>query len=227
MAYLIAIEGIDGAGKGTQSRLLIEHLQKDGINSAVLTFPQYKQTRFGQQIGKFLDGQYGSLPEIHPLLFSLLFAGDRFESRNKIETLIAEHEVLIFDRYLASNQAHQGARLQGEQRSEFLNWIAEVEQEVFALPKVDLNILLDVPVAEAQNRIAQKATRDYTSQKADIQEANVSYLSQVRETYLELARNNSAWVTVNYGPSGTMLSPVEIHLHIYEEIKKRLGNKSI
>ena len=87
MSVLIAIEGIDGSGKGTQAARLHTHFLSQGLKSTMLSFPRYQQTRFGQKVGDFLNGEFGTLDTVHPLLVSLLFAGDRFESRELIEQM--------------------------------------------------------------------------------------------------------------------------------------------
>jgi dTMP kinase len=221
MAFLVALEGIDGAGKGTQARLLHEALQANGFRTALLTFPQYAQTAFGRQIGKFLDGQFGSLEDIHPVLFSILFAGDRFESKTKVQTALDNNDILIIDRYISSNQAHQGARLSPAQRQDFLEWIQHIELKVFGMPQPDLQILLDVPATEAQVRIAMKSARDYTDQTADIQESNAGYLDSVQLMYRELTRMNDNWHIVScHNPVDNLLRDIaDIHSEILHNVQ--------
>src|SRR5580704_15426600 len=115
-AGLIAIEGIDGSGKGTQSRILVERLRQSGRKVELISFPRYEETFFGRLIGSFLNGQFGTLDQVHPVLVSLLFAGDRFESRPKLEKALATCDVVVLDRYVASNVAHQGAKILGADR---------------------------------------------------------------------------------------------------------------
>src|SRR5436309_12852628 len=102
---LIAIEGIDGSGKGTQARRLIERLAASGRRAALLSFPRYGETLFGRAIGEFLNGRFGTLDQVHPFLASLLYAGDRFESRRLLAELLATHDVVVLDRYVASHLA--------------------------------------------------------------------------------------------------------------------------
>src|SRR6478752_4883900 len=101
------MEGIDGSGKGTQAALLQERLNRAGTRTALLSFPRYQETAFGTQIGKFLNAEFGGLDQVHPILASLLFAGDRFESRSLIHQSLADHQIVLCDRYVASNIAHQ------------------------------------------------------------------------------------------------------------------------
>lgn len=196
MSLFIAIEGIDGSGKGTQAARLHAYLMSKGHKSALLSFPRYQQTMFGQKIGDFLNGRFGTLESVHPLLASLLFAGDRFESRELIQTAIANHDVVICDRYVASNVAHQGAKASGTERHELIEWIQHLEYSIYKLPRADLTLFLDVDVEHAQELIAAKSRRDYTDKAADLQEADANYLRRVREVYLELARKQQ-WTSIN------------------------------
>ncbi|MBX3439271.1 MAG: dTMP kinase [Planctomycetaceae bacterium] len=196
MALLIAIEGIDGSGKGTQAALLKEHLQRQGQRVCLLSFPRYQDTRFGTAIGEFLNGRFGALDAVHPQLAALLFAGDRFESKDLILQAVAENDVVLFDRYVASNIAHQAAKLGEDERLPFIDWIEAIEYDVYGLPRADLTVLLDLPASAAARLIAAKSKRTYTSKAADLQEADTGYLSRVRDVYRGLAVQNARWSTI-------------------------------
>ncbi|QDT32398.1 nucleoside/nucleotide kinase family protein [Thalassoglobus polymorphus] len=193
LAPILVIEGIDGSGKGTQAKHVQQALTNEGHNCTLLSFPQYEQTFFGKRIGDFLNGSFGSLNELNPFLVSLLYSGDRFESREKILDARKSSQLLILDRYVPSNIAHQSAKYSGEQRSELREWIEHIEYEIFSVPRPSEIILLDTPVQVSQDLIAKKEMRTYTDQAADLQEADVPYLDKVREVYLELARENPMW----------------------------------
>ena len=166
MALLIAIEGIDGSGKGTQAGKLHQKCQEQGIRSSLIGFPRYDETLFGKSIGDFLNGRFGQLDEVNPFLASLLYAGDRFESRDHIFQMIESSQVVIFDRYIPSNIAHQGAKLSGDERAEFIQWIEQIEYEIYSMPRLDLTILLDLPADYAQKLVAEKQARSYTEKSS-------------------------------------------------------------
>lgn len=193
---ILVIEGIDGSGKGTQASYVNQILTMEGRRCSLFSFPRYDHTFFGKRIGDFLNGEFGTLDELNPFLVSLLYSGDRFESREAILQAQAESELVILDRYVPSNIAHQSAKSTGEQRKQLTQWIEKIEYEIFAVPRPSQVVLLDTPVDISQNLIAQKSARTYTDQAADLQEADVPYLSKVREVYLELAATNADWSVV-------------------------------
>lgn len=190
VARLIVLEGIDGSGKGTQAALLRDALTQAGRSVTLLSFPRYTATRFGQKIGEFLNGRFGTLDQVHPTLVALLFAGDRLESRPVLDAALADHEFVICDRYVPSNIAHQAAK---GNRQELREWIEFVEYELNRLPRPDLVVWLDIPVPTAQQLIARKQKRTYTDQSADLQEADGAYLARVRQVYTELAAADPDW----------------------------------
>lgn len=220
---LIAIEGIDGSGKGTQAAKLNAYFQGSGRRSTLLSFPRYQQTAFGQKVGDFLNGRFGSLESVHPLLVSLLFAGDRFESRDLIHQAIADHDIVICDRYVASNVAHQGAKVSEHERQELINWIQHLEYSIYQLPPAQLTLFLDIPVQHAQQLIAAKARRSYTEKAADLQEADANYLRQVREVYLELA-TGPKWTRIPCLNDGQLRTVDEISSDIVSAVQSVMSS---
>ncbi|MFH5806383.1 thymidylate kinase [Alienimonas sp. DA493] len=204
-ARLIAVEGIDGSGKGTQSRLLVDALRAAGRRATLLSFPRYSETFFGARIGDFLNGRFGSLEAVDPFLASLLFAGDRLESKPALEAALAEHEFVVLDRYVASNVAHQGAKREGAERTELIRRIEHVEFALNALPRPDVTVWLDLPVPLATRLIAAKAQRDYTDKAADLQEADAEYLARTAAVYAELAAGDG-WAPVPCSADGEVRS---------------------
>lgn len=198
MGVLIAIEGIDGAGKGTQAARLVQALQERGLRADSLQFPRYAATTFGRSIADFLNGRFGALDQVHPQLASVLYAGDRFESRELLLQLVEANDVLVLDRYVGSNLAHQAAKLSGTERTELMEWIELVEYGVFRLPRPQLTIVIDMSSQMSRKLVARKGTRDYTQQQADLHESDLPYLEKVRRCYLALSHSRLDWRTV-YG----------------------------
>src|ERR1700720_2076052 len=115
----IAIEGIDGAGKHTQAKWLGRAFAARGIPYAPFSFPRYGSS-FGKLIASFQNGDFGRLEAIDAHLSALLYAGDRFEAKPELEAALAAGKTILTDRYVASNLAHQTARVPPERRTEFM-----------------------------------------------------------------------------------------------------------
>jgi dTMP kinase len=191
---LIAIEGIDGSGKHTQAKLLEHSLSCRGFSVLATGFPQY-DSWFGHMVGRFLDGDFGPLDSVDPHFSALLYAGDRFEAKSRIEAALNDGKIVLVDRYVASNLAHQVARAPAEKRSEFLRWIEHLEYSIYGLPKEDLILYLRVPPSQAQKLVAQKSERNYTRKTLDIQEKSLHHLEDAAEMYDMLSRSKP-WATV-------------------------------
>jgi len=143
---LIVIDGIDGAGKATQTKLLIKRLKKEGHKTATLDFPQYYNNFFGKLIGRFQNGEFGDAPTTNPYLASVLYAADRWESKSKIEKQLKERRIVVLDRYVSANQIHQGGKILGaKEKKNFLDFLEEMEVKIFKIPKPDEIIFLNVP----------------------------------------------------------------------------------
>ena len=221
---LIVIEGIDGAGKNTQTTMLRAKFAAAGHTVACLSFPNYGQTVFSASIADYLNGKLGDLHDVAPQFAALLYAGDRFETRGTLHALAAGHDLLLCDRYVASNLAYQGAKLPAAQRGAFLDWIARIEYEVYGLPPADLTIFLDVPVATAVELIARKKQRSYTDKKADLHEADRAYLESCRSVYLDLAARQTGgpWAVIScVGADGAIRDAAAINADIWAAIKTR------
>jgi dTMP kinase len=220
-AKLVAIEGIDGAGKRTQIDMLSRALARMRLRHVRFSFPRY-ESFFGGMVGRFLNGEFGPLDQVSPYFSALLFAGDRLEARPELEKVLRSGALLIADRYIASNLAHQTARCDPARRDEFLVWLRHVEYQVYGLPAEDVVIYLRLPASVAQELIGRKSARNYTKLQKDIQEANLAHLEQAARVYDRLARASN-WVTVEcVDASGRVRPPGDIHADVMKALQKKL-----
>jgi dTMP kinase len=219
----IVIEGIDGSGKRTQLEALAQALSRKGIEFSQISFPNYEGF-YGKLVARFLNGEFGPLTAVDPHFSAMLYAGDRLESRPGLQKALAAGKILLSDRYVASNLAHQGARVPREKRGQFLCWLRELEYKVYGLPEEDLVVYLRLPVTAAHDLIGQKAARDYTKLRRDLQEADQAHLAAAAAVYDELAREKN-WVTIECmdGRSGNLRPAAEIHEEILRVVQAHLG----
>lgn len=218
-ALLVAIEGIDGSGKGTQAQLLHDSLPQLGCSCELIAFPRYQDTTFGCTIARYLNGEFGDLQASGPYFAALLYAGDRFESLPLIEQQRAARDVLIFDRYVPSNLAYQAAKLPERQWDGFIAWVEAIEYGVYGLPRPDLVIWLDMPVPAAQELIASKPARGYTRNAADLHEADRDYLERTAEVYRLLAAREPSWRAVRCWQEGEISSPEVVAREVLELVQ--------
>ena len=223
---LVAIEGIDGAGKGTLAEGLVRCAKAADISATSLSFPRYEETRFARLIAQYLNGAFGDLHAVSVHFASLLYAGDRFESRDHLGDLQAAYELVVLDRYVASNRAYNGAKLPpGEERRRLIHWIAETEYGLFELPKADLTLLLATAVDVADVLVQRKAERNYTDRTRDLHEADRPYMAEVATVYSALAAeaDDGPWCVVDpLGDDGALRTPDAICREAWELISARL-----
>jgi dTMP kinase len=219
---LIVIEGIDGAGKRTQADLLGRALKQRGIPCVRFGFPRYESS-FGRLIAQFLNGEFGPLSAVDAHFSALLYAGDRFEAKPELKAALGAGQTVFADRYIASNLAHQAARVPAEKRSEFIAWLRQLEYGIYGLPPEDLVIYLRLPANEGQRRVGLKSQRSYTAMRRDLQESDLSHLQEAAMVYDQLAQEAN-WVTVECfsAKDGKNKTPEQIHQAVLEAVDSRV-----
>ena len=206
---IVAFEGLDGSGKGTQSQILSAKMSAKGIDNALYSFPNYKGTNFGLEVGKYLNGGFGSLDEVPPQFPVMLYAMDRFEMRKSIMKDIHSGSNIIFDRYVPSNIAHQAVKFPENQRKTFADWVKRLEYNILEMPSPDVIIFLDVDPVIAGRMVALKGKRSYTDAAKDIHEANDSYMDKVYQMYKQMAQDEN-WVIIQAADGENMFSEEKI-----------------
>lgn len=187
MGLFITIEGGDGSGKTTQSDLLVKYLESIGKKVHRQKFPRYGQDS-AYYIEQYLNGAYGEASDVPADLGVLPYALDRYAATEEIRQIIADPDsVLVCDRYMGSNLAHQGAKVDDQaDRRQFYNRTLTTEYEVLGIPRPDLNIVLLVPANVAQSNVDKRPDRAYTDKKRDIHEADTDHLEKAKRNYEEL-----------------------------------------
>jgi dTMP kinase len=225
---IISLEGLDASGKNTQLHLLKARLAQSGRSVASLSFPRYGDTTFSRFVADYLNGRLGELDTVSAQVAALLFAGDRMESAGLIEELRAANDVLVLDRYVASNLAYQGARVPPEALDGFLRWLSALEHDVNGLPLVDLTVLLEVPPATSARMVLRKSARGYTEHAADLHERNEAYLARSHDVYQHLCQTQfrSRWTAVDcVHPGGEMRPADDIAADIWRAVEAALPER--
>jgi dTMP kinase len=182
---LIAIEGVDGAGKRTLTEGLRAAFEAAGKSVVTLAFPRYGQSVTADVAAEALHGQHGDLAS-SVYAMATLFALDRAGGADQIRDLCRERDVVILDRYVASNAAYSAARLHQEADGEVVGWVYEVEYGRLHLPVPDWQVLLGVSAELADQRARHRASVD-ASRDRDAYERDAGLQQRTGAVYLGLA----------------------------------------
>lgn len=224
----IVIEGLDGSGKSTQLKLLKNYLDNQQISYKYLHFPRTEDGIFGDLVARFLRGDLGKIDEVNPYLVGLIYAGDRNDAKIMINQWLAQNQLVIIDRYVYSNMAFQGAKLENnEEKNKLRVWLTELEYAYYGIPKPNVSFFLDVPFSFTTHSLKNQREgddRDYLKGKQDIHEADLNFQEKVRQEYLSLIKTDVDFKLIEcYDTTGEMLAPD----FIFEKLKSELKSYKI
>lgn len=191
MGRLVAIEGLDGAGKRTLADRLAAELSTRGVDVGRIAFPRYDTDLHAELASEALHGRLGDLAEsVYGM--AVLFALDRRDAIADLVELTERHDVVLCDRYVASNAAYGAARLGQDAAGAFVRWIRRLELERMRIPPPDGQLLLRTPVAVAATRADQRASGD-PARTRDSYESDGGLQRRCAAVYEQLAA--SGWIT--------------------------------
>ncbi len=219
----IVFEGIDGSGKATQLRLLVNFLKKKEYQIKNLDFPQYYTTLSGKLAGRFLKGEFGKIGEVNPYLACLPYAADRFEAKERIKKWLSQGKMIISNRYTGSNMGHQTVKLPKKEQPGFLRFLEKMEYEILGIPKEDIDIFFYMPVEISQRLVDKKGNRGYVGgKKRDVHENDLKHLKDASKMYLRLVKRYTHWVKIDCcNKKGNLKAPEEIHEKVLKVLKRK------
>lgn len=220
----VVIDGIDGSGKATQTRLLAERLANEGKQVEKIDFPRYGAPLFGEFLGECLAGKHGDFLHLDPKIASTLYALDRYEASPQIRQWLSEGKVVIADRFSSSNQIHQGGKIvDPEKRDAFLAWIDRMEHDVLQVPRPDAIVYLKVPVDVSLALLskAREAKNKHVEGGKDTVEKDRMYLERSLESAEHLSKG-PGWYQVDCMAGDAIRSPEAIHEDVYALVSKLL-----
>ena len=216
---IIVIEGTDCSGKETQSKRLIAKLNEEGYKTKLISFPNYDTPT-----GKIVGGPYLGKKEICPSYFkegatnldpriaSLYYAADRLYSMKEVDELLNQGYVVVLDRYVTSNLAHQGGKITDEkERLKLYKWIDDFEYGFLHLPQPDKTIFLRVPF---------EVSRELLKNREDLDEHEKSeeHLRSAEHSYLELT-DLYGWDRIECMDGARLRSIEEIADEVYSHVE--------
>lgn len=213
---VISIEGIDGCGKGTNSRLMVKYLESQGKKVKKYDFPQY-ETEIGKVIARYLKGEFGSIDTVPRELICIAYAANRAEFNEEIRQLLEEGYYVVFDRYTYSN-LFSAAKMPDDTWKPFIDWIEKMEFENLKNIEPDYNFYLYIEPEKSIEQIEHRGKRDYQEGKEDIHENNPKLLTDTARCYLEFAKTHNNWFIINQMEDRKQISVDRV----FDKIKEKL-----
>lgn len=220
---LIVIEGTDCSGKETQSNLLIEKLKKENIRIEKFSFPNYNSPT-----GKIIGGPYlgksyicegwfeEGAPNVDPKVSALYYAADRLYNIEKINFLLDNGVNVILDRYVFSNMAHQGGKIENEkERNEMYEWLENLEFNLLNLPKPDIGLFLHMPF---ECSLELKKNRE---EELDQNEKDKNHLINAENAYKEVAKKYDFY-TIECNEGSRIKTIEEINKDLYNYVISKI-----
>ena len=220
---LIVIDGTDGSGKATQVKLLKDRLLSEGYLVETIDFPQYGQKSAGPT-EDYLSGKYGSPDEVGAYRASILYAVDRYAASFKMKEWLEAGKIVICDRYVSANMGHQAGKISDlEQRDKYLDWLFDLEFNIFKIPKPNINIFLYLDPVIARRLAQENTSNKFTNEvkKNDIHEKDPEHMKKASESFKYVA-DKYKWITIDCSDkqeNAGIRTREEISEDIYNKIK--------
>ena len=217
---LYVIEGVDGSGKATQTELLYQALLAEGKPVRKVSFPDYDSPS-SSLIKMYLNGEFGTDPQsVNAFATSVFFAVDRFASfRKGWQEFYENGGIIIADRYVTSNLVHQAGKISdAAEKERYIQWLSDLEYNIFGLPKPDCVIFLDMPPAYSL-KLRQQRNELKQGLTADIHEADQTYLQNAYENAIGIAKHQE-WHTISCVADDKIRTIEDIHAEIVRTINE-------
>lgn len=215
---LIALDGLDGSGKETQTRLLEEALKAKGIPCRSISFPTYDD-QMSAAVKLYLSGAFGEDPHtVNSHAASVFYGVDRYCSymldwKKDYE----EGTVILANRYTTANAVHQLSKLPEEEYDVFLDWLFDLEYGKMGLPAPNLVLYLCVPPEVSASLIQSRS--DQTGRIKDIHEKDQKHLSDSYKAALYSAEK-LGWAKIDCANDGRLRTREDIHQEILERVEE-------
>ncbi len=213
---LIVLEGVDGSGKATQTKLLYEALMSRGVSVRQVSFPDYGSDS-SALVKMYLRGDFGKEPgDVNAYAASSFYAVDRYASfKRDWEAFYRSGGVVVADRYTTSNAVHQCSKLPEGEWPGFLDWLFRFEYELLGIPAPDQVIFLQTEAAVTEKLLLKRYHGDES--REDIHEADRAYMARSRKA-AEYCAEKLGWTTVHCTRDGAMRTIEDIHAEVLDKL---------
>lgn len=213
----IVIDWIDGSWKWTQVALLEKKLLALGKKVKILDYPRYtKPSAFA--VEKYLNWGYGA--NITAKQASIFYALDRFDDSFQMKEDSLEYDYIISNRYVSASMIHQAWKIAHKrEREEFLDWLYDLEYNIFGIKKPDITIFLNVNPQTSRKLVLKKDDREYLTEgkKMDIHEEDLEHMGKAYQVALEVVQKYN-WIQIDCEENNQMRSIEEINQNILDII---------
>lgn len=223
MGKLIAVEGVDGSGKQTQTELLYKRLLDEGVKVIKRGFPNY-DSESSALVKMYLMGKFGDDPkDVSPYVASSFFAVDRYaDYMTDWKKYYLDGGVVLVDRYTTANMVHQAGKIKDQvERETFLDWLYNLEFKMYGIPVPDLVFFLDVPPAFQKKIVEGRKNKITGGQEQDIHEKSPEHITESYNSALYVSEKYG-WYRVHCIKDGAMRSIEDINDEIFDRVMELL-----
>jgi len=224
MGRLFVIDGTDGSGKQTQFELLKERLTNNNIGYKTVSFPNYNSPS-SALVKMYLSGEFGTdAKKISPYIASTFYAVDRYATfKKELEEYYNNDGIILADRYTTANMVHQAGKIHDEkEREKFLDWLFDLEFNIYGLPKPSKVFFLNMPPKKAIELIAERKNKFTGDDGKDIHENDAKHLEDSYNSACTLVPKYG-WHEIKCVKGNELRTREDIHEEIYSEIEKILN----
>ncbi len=226
MGKLFVIDGTDGSGKQTQFDLLKKHLDEDHVEYRTVSFPNYDSPS-SSLVKMYLSGEFGeNAQEISPYIASTFYAVDRYATFKKdFFQYYNDGGIILADRYTTANMVHQAGKIKDkEERKKYLDWLFDLEFNIYGLPKPTTVFFLNMPPEKVKELIKNRENKFTHDAKKDIHERNPEHLRDAYQAACDLV-STYGWNQIDCVKDNVIRTREDIHNEIYAIVKKQIQKK--
>ena len=220
MGKLIVIDGTDGSGKQTQLQILLE--QKN-IKFKKVSFPNY-DSESSSLVKMYLRGEFGKdAKQISPYIAETFYAADRYATYKKdLEKFYENGGIILADRYTTASMIHQAGKIQNKlERKKFLDWMWDLEFNIYKIPKPDKVFFLNMPIEYVKKLIANRKNKFDKNAEKDIHETDEKHLIDSYNAACEVAKEYN-WNEIHCVKNGKLRTREDIGNEIDETVRTLL-----
>ena len=226
MGKLFVIDGTDGSGKQTQFELLKQHLEKDGIDYRTVSFPNYDSPS-SSLVKMYLSGEFGeNAKDVSPYIASTFYAADRYATfKKELKEYYDKGGVILADRYTTANMVHQAGKITDEtEREKFLNWLFDLEFNIYGLPVPTKVFFLNMPPEKVKELIKDRENKFTHATVKDIHERDEQHLQDAYNAACSLV-NKYDWEEIKCVKENSIRTREDIHNEIYRSVNEEIQKK--